>query len=701
MKSSAGLLILAAMMVAAAPGAAQQSPRTPAAAVAPRARPVVVIDAGHGGSNPGARGAVPGLYEKQVTLAMATQIAAALRAGGVEVYLTRTGDVTMTLRQRMAIANQRAADLFISVHANASAARTQRGYETFVLTPGGVDVDGRALRSQTGTPRLGVPDDVALVLDDVERGAAQWEAADLAVPRCRPSCAACAGPTDDRGVRAPTRALGARPSSPPPSPLVRAAARLAPRSPPDRPLTGGALIGADDARRSPLVAGDRLRVGSGRCDVLVRGPRAGRAAAPGAPRGRDRHRHRVAAAAVALSCGHVDPSRARPRVRAVPRRRGHDAGGVPSSLPLPSSTRKSVPLVARDAVSSSSANPSRRPAGLAPPPSDARGAGARDVRGGLRPAVHPLAALGLPPRRCASPGPPCAHLPARGRQEGDHQLRRGRPGVAVVVEDGQRERGGDRADRRAARHVQRELDRLDRSGEGVVDHLHHAGPGALAGPERQRSARLAWSTTRPLHRRPRPTRRPRRRVLRRSRPASPVCSQIDLDAYWEADRDRVRRGGRVGVDARRGRGRRVGGRGRRRRGRSLQAPLGRARLQRDQPGSAAPTMISVAGRVGRVAFIKRRLRSKMRHEPMWGKRGSARPASAMRHPARMSSAPRSRRARCASASPPSRWRRAAIRRGRRPRPSTMPAARCAKVREDSGSASTGCSLATSSWRARR
>lgn len=174
--------------------------RNPAAGVPARTRPVVVVDPGHGGSNPGARGAVEGVHEKQVTLAVARKVAAALEARGVEVHLTRDEDLTMTLRQRVAAANRRGADAFVSVHANASEARTQRGFETFVLTPAGVDVDARALRADTGTPRAGLDPDLAAILDDVERGAAQWEAAELAAT-IQEELAEVRGDDGDRGVR--------------------------------------------------------------------------------------------------------------------------------------------------------------------------------------------------------------------------------------------------------------------------------------------------------------------------------------------------------------------------------------------------------------------------------------------------------------------------------------------------------------------
>lgn len=140
------------------------------------------------------------MHEKHLTLALAKQVATRLRARGVKVELTRTGDRTLTLRQRVARANQLPADLFISIHANASQARTQRGYETFVLTPRGVDVDGRALRADTPAKRANVDPEIALMLDDVERGASQWEAADLA-GRMQRELRTRRGSEGDRGVR--------------------------------------------------------------------------------------------------------------------------------------------------------------------------------------------------------------------------------------------------------------------------------------------------------------------------------------------------------------------------------------------------------------------------------------------------------------------------------------------------------------------
>lgn len=157
-----------------------------------------MLDPGHGGSNPGARGA--GLEEKRLTLVLAGRIADRLRARSVDARLTRTDDRTLTLRQRVDLANRARADLFVSVHANASATRSQRGFETYVLTPHAIDVDGRALRGDAPTPRPDVPADVALILDDVERGASQWDAADLAA-RMQRALRDRRGASHDRGVR--------------------------------------------------------------------------------------------------------------------------------------------------------------------------------------------------------------------------------------------------------------------------------------------------------------------------------------------------------------------------------------------------------------------------------------------------------------------------------------------------------------------
>jgi len=95
---------------------------------------VIVIDAGHGGSEEGAKGP-GGALEKNITLAVARRLKAALEARlGVRVILTRDGDATMGLDERAALANNNKADLFVSLHANASVRSGMTGAEVFYLS---------------------------------------------------------------------------------------------------------------------------------------------------------------------------------------------------------------------------------------------------------------------------------------------------------------------------------------------------------------------------------------------------------------------------------------------------------------------------------------------------------------------------------------------------------------------------------------
>jgi len=93
----------------------------------------IVIDPGHGGRDPGARG-IGGLLEKTVVLEIARRLASSLRSElGASVVLTRDRDVFVSLETRTAIANAERADLFISIHANASSSRRLAGVETYYL----------------------------------------------------------------------------------------------------------------------------------------------------------------------------------------------------------------------------------------------------------------------------------------------------------------------------------------------------------------------------------------------------------------------------------------------------------------------------------------------------------------------------------------------------------------------------------------
>jgi N-acetylmuramoyl-L-alanine amidase len=93
----------------------------------------IVIDPGHGGHDPGAVG-LNGLYEKDVVLDIALKLKEILSENSLyEVFLTREKDIYIPLEARTAIANKKKADLFLSIHANASPQRKAKGVETYLL----------------------------------------------------------------------------------------------------------------------------------------------------------------------------------------------------------------------------------------------------------------------------------------------------------------------------------------------------------------------------------------------------------------------------------------------------------------------------------------------------------------------------------------------------------------------------------------
>jgi len=105
------------------------------AGVVPLARfKKVVIDAGHGGADPGAIGR-SGIREKVLTLDIAKRLSKLLRDDGFEVVMTRSSDAFVSLPRRVDIANRSKADLFISVHVNANRVRSLSGFEVYYITP--------------------------------------------------------------------------------------------------------------------------------------------------------------------------------------------------------------------------------------------------------------------------------------------------------------------------------------------------------------------------------------------------------------------------------------------------------------------------------------------------------------------------------------------------------------------------------------
>ncbi|MPZ18595.1 MAG: AMIN domain-containing protein [Luteitalea sp.] len=91
----------------------------------------VVIDPGHGGHDPGTRS--NGVVESELVLDVALRLEQLLKQGGVDVVLTRRADEFIDLEERAPIATRNKADLFVSIHANASPNRSASGIETYVL----------------------------------------------------------------------------------------------------------------------------------------------------------------------------------------------------------------------------------------------------------------------------------------------------------------------------------------------------------------------------------------------------------------------------------------------------------------------------------------------------------------------------------------------------------------------------------------
>jgi len=94
----------------------------------------IVLDAGHGGTDPGATTA-DGLHEKDVTLDLAERVAGKLRGGLFRVVMTRDGDQALSLRERSRRARAAGGDVLVSIHLNSIPRPDKRGIETYYLGP--------------------------------------------------------------------------------------------------------------------------------------------------------------------------------------------------------------------------------------------------------------------------------------------------------------------------------------------------------------------------------------------------------------------------------------------------------------------------------------------------------------------------------------------------------------------------------------
>jgi N-acetylmuramoyl-L-alanine amidase len=161
-----------------------QSPKAPPSG----GRLLVYVDPGHGGEDTGAKGP-KGSLEKDATLVLAAALVRELEDSGLEARLTRNTDTFVPLWERARRANEAGADLFVSLHLNASKARGAKGSEVYFLALGGGDQDAAELAAQEngvpGPPRAArspeADDVVAGILDDLSQEAYLQDSERLAV----------------------------------------------------------------------------------------------------------------------------------------------------------------------------------------------------------------------------------------------------------------------------------------------------------------------------------------------------------------------------------------------------------------------------------------------------------------------------------------------------------------------------------------
>jgi N-acetylmuramoyl-L-alanine amidase len=142
--------------------------------------PLIVIDPGHGGEEEGAHG-VRGVLEKNVVLDISKKMDTLLRNElGVRTFLTRTTDVDIPLEERTKIANDMNADLFISIHANASLTKRASGIETYYLDNTDDRSSLKLAKRENTTKRGGGLDDLSFIISDLIQNAKLDESISLA-----------------------------------------------------------------------------------------------------------------------------------------------------------------------------------------------------------------------------------------------------------------------------------------------------------------------------------------------------------------------------------------------------------------------------------------------------------------------------------------------------------------------------------------
>jgi N-acetylmuramoyl-L-alanine amidase len=179
---------------AAQPSSPSAVSPTPSRPRTPRARRLVVVDAGHGGVDPGMSGPIgggPKLVEKDITLAVAFLVADELRTAGADVLMTRTSDTLIALADRGRIANRSKGDLFVSIHVNATGTRAswaarERGYETYFLAEAKTEealrverMENEVVKFETGA-NAPKGDPLSFIINDMAQNEHLRESNDLA-----------------------------------------------------------------------------------------------------------------------------------------------------------------------------------------------------------------------------------------------------------------------------------------------------------------------------------------------------------------------------------------------------------------------------------------------------------------------------------------------------------------------------------------
>ena len=128
----------------------------PTTAITAARKYVIVVDAGHGGKDPGCIGK-GGTREKDIVLSVAKKLKNKLDANGFKTYLTRDNDKYLKLAERASIAEKRKADLFISLHANANPSRKMKGFSIYTLSEKASDEEAKKLaEAENAADQIGV-----------------------------------------------------------------------------------------------------------------------------------------------------------------------------------------------------------------------------------------------------------------------------------------------------------------------------------------------------------------------------------------------------------------------------------------------------------------------------------------------------------------------------------------------------------------